>query len=145
MWSFQAKLVASLVAVALGAGTTELAPKEKSEPVFIEGSQYTAVLDQRTHHWRLMPLDGHGIEVSNSDALCAPGPALPEGVWLVTRDAQGRAELLAPSTTKLPRNHPGAVALVACGETSDGGKMVSAPRVLIDWLASNTGAIYVQN
>ena len=38
-----------------------------------------------------------------------------------------------------------ALSLAACGDAGDGSPHVTAPQGLIDWLAYNTGAIYVEN
>lgn len=117
-------------------------PAEPVSNVYIEGGQYTAVLAQHAQAWRLLP--GDGVDLAVSAQGCAAGAPLPEGIWLVTSDAQGRPALSAPSTTALPAGHPEQVALRACGETGD-GPYVSAPQGLIDWLVYNTGAIYVDD
>jgi hypothetical protein len=140
------KLLSGLAALALSAGAAAFVPaQELSESVFIEGGQYTAVLDQSEHSWRLLPGDGIDLAVSASAANCESSATLPEGIWLVTQDADGNPVLTAPSITPLPSGHPEQVALRVCGEAADGQPFVAAPKGLVDWLTYSTGAIYVQN
>ncbi len=136
------RLAAGFVALALCTGAYTFGSHPTDRPVFTDG-QYTATLDQASQHWKLLPIDGQEIEMFSPGRRCASGDAIPEGVWLVTRDGQGRPELLAPSVTHLPAGHVGRVALVACGEDVQGKQSVAAPRILIDLLAERTGAVYV--
>jgi subtilisin family serine protease len=128
-------LAAAAVAVAAVASTT------LPEPVYVAGGSYTAVLDQHAKRWTLLPLDGQDFEIRANGASCAVTETIPSGVWLVGRDAQGRPELVAPSAT-LALAGQERVALHDCGEKGPG---IAAPRPLIDWLASNTGAVYVED
>lgn len=137
-------ILSSLFALSLSTAAAANAPAESLRPVFIEGGQYTAVLSQGQQSWRLLPADGVDLAVS-AVAGCEPGDRLPEGIWLVTRDAQGRPMLSAPSVTALPAGHPEQVALRPCGGADGEGLFVAAPQGLIDWLGYNTGAIYVEN
>jgi hypothetical protein len=137
--------ISGLFALALSAGAVANAPVESLQPVYIEGSQYTAVLNQRTQSWRLLPADGIDLAVSAAESGCNPGGHLPAGLWLVTRDGDGHMVLTAPSATELPAGHPEQVELRACGEAANGEAYVAAPRGLIDWLAYQTGAIYVED
>lgn len=137
-------LLSSLFALALSTAAAANAPADSLRPVFVEGGQYTAVLDQGRQAWRLLPADGVDLAVSAVEA-CEPGSRLPEGIWLLTRDAEGRPTLSAPSVTALPAGHPEQVALRACGDADGEGLFVAAPQGLIDWLGYNTGAIYVEN
>ncbi len=141
------RIVSALLGVAVSLGVAANVPANaSSDPaVYVEGGQYTAVLDQNTQGWRLLPGDGVDLSVSAAASGCDIGARLPEGIWLVTRDAQGRPTLTAPSTTALPAAHPEQVALRACGEAGDDQPHVSAPQGLIDWITYNTGAIYVEN
>jgi hypothetical protein len=136
--------ISGLFALALSAGVGANAPVESLQPVYIEGSQYTAVLKQRTQAWRLVPAAGSDVAVTAASG-CNAGGSLPQGVWLVTQDASGHPVLRAPSTTALPESFPDQVALRACGTAPDGAPFVAAPQALIDWLAYNTGAIYVED
>ena len=68
-------------------------PIEDAGPVFNASSQYTAVYQQAQGQWRILPATGQDLAIATGD--CAAGRAIPKGVWLVTRDDQGRVELLA--------------------------------------------------
>lgn len=133
-----------LTALALSAGVAANFPTPEA-PVFIEGSQYTAVLTQEDQTWRLLASDGVDLAVNAAEPGCLAGRRLPEGIWLVTEDGEGHPMLSAPSVTRLPHGYPEQVALVACGTSSNGQPHVAAPQGLIDWLGYNTGAILVQN
>jgi hypothetical protein len=135
----------AMSSLALSVGAAANVPVESIAPVYIEGGQYSAVLNQRTQAWRLLPADGIDLAVSSNGAGCHAGGHVPEGIWLVTSDATGHPVLTAPSTTALPDGHPGQVALRACGEPANGQPYVAAPQGLIDWLTYNTGAIYVED
>jgi hypothetical protein len=143
MWNLRTFVVMSGLALSMGA--TANVPAEATPSVYIEGGQYTAVLNQRTQAWRLLPGDGLDLAVSAAESGCQPGGHLPEGIWLVTRDTEGHTVLTAPSFTELPTGYPEQVALRACGAPADGRPFVAAPQGLIDWLTYNTGAIYVED
>lgn len=129
----------ALVAFAASVAAT---PRDE-EPVFIAGSQYSALLDQQRSSWRLLPLDGPDVEIRNvDDHACARSTRIARGVWLVTRAADGTLELAAPSTTRLGAGEPERVRLVECGTPAGDGPAISAPKVLIEWLAARTGAVY---
>ena len=72
---------------------------------------------------------------------CRAGPTPPPGLWLLSQDANGRPQLVAPSATPLPAGHPGRIALVGCGDAEAGALVV--PDALADWLKQHSGAIYV--
>ncbi len=133
--------VSLIAAAALAAAGAQAKPRE-SEPVFIAGSQYSAVLSQADQSWRLLPLDGADVELRSASASCATNATLARGVWLVSRDASGRLELIAPSSTELADGAPAHVALVACGDTDARSPAVAAPRVIVDWLSTSAGAVY---
>jgi hypothetical protein len=136
--------LALLGAAALaGAAVPTPKPAVPLDPVFVEGSQYTATLDQGTRNWRLLPLDGQDVVIANPDVWCRADAAVPKGVWLVSRDAQGGIELIAPSVTALPKGHSGRVALLPCGSDEESVNALHAPQMLIDLLATNAGAVYV--
>ena len=141
----KSSLFTGLFALALSAGVAANAPVESLQPVYVEGGQYTAVLNQRTQSWRLLPADGIDLAVNAAETGCNPGGRLPPGLWLVTQDGAGRPTLVAPSHTELPAGHPEQVALRACGEPADGQPYVAAPQGLIEWLSYSTGAIYVED
>ena len=143
MTTFRFRLLAGLMALLASSGAHTFATAGAPEPVFIAGGQYTATLDQRTHHWRLLPMDSQDVDIAPPAQECAQGAAIPRGVWLVTRNARGRPELLAPSVTPLPAGHSDRVQLLACGETGDGSPALAVPAELIDWLAARAGAVYI--
>jgi hypothetical protein len=135
--------VSLLVAALLATPIAQAKPREP-EAVYVAGSQYSAVLSQADRSWRLLPLDGADVELHMAGAPCAASARLARGVWLVSRDAAGRLELVAPSTTALAQDAPARVALVACGDADARTPAVVAPRVLVDWLATSTGAVYAE-
>lgn len=141
----QIKAALSLSALAVSGALAAYSKLPQPEAVFIAGSQYSATLNQRSHEWRLLSPDGAELSIANAGVTCAAQRPLPDGVWLVSRDADGKPELVAPSVTPLPKGHPDHVALVGCGEIATStGRALAAPRVLIDWLANSAGAIYVE-
>jgi hypothetical protein len=115
-------------------------PIEDAGPVFNAGSQYTAVLDQAHGRWQLLPLSGQDLAIDTG--ACANGNVLPKGVWLVTRDADGRVQLVAPSTTALPAGAADTVAVRSCDEA--GADALAVPQPLIDLLAADAGAVLIQ-
>jgi hypothetical protein len=141
-------VAAVLAALALGAAAVPApAPRPVEAPVYVAGSQYSAVLDQETRHWRLMPLDGQDLIVANPDVYCRADAAIPAGLWLVATDPAGGVELRATSLVALPAGYPAQVALRACGDAGNAGDVAAlhAPRAFIELLASNTGAVYVHD
>ena len=141
----KSSLLSGLFALALSAGAAANVPAESLQPVYLEGNQYGAVLEQRTQHWRLTPLDGVDVAVSAAGGGCNPGGHVPAGLWLVTQDGAGRPVLTAPSATALPAGFPEQIALRACGEAADGAPYVAAPAALLEWLGHRTGAILVMD
>ncbi|PKM01652.1 MAG: hypothetical protein CVV17_06830 [Gammaproteobacteria bacterium HGW-Gammaproteobacteria-7] len=134
-------LATTLLILTLAAQGTASA-QQSAEPAFNAGSHYTAVFSQHNGRWRLLPADGQDFEV---DTLTCPASApIPTGIWLLTRDTEGRPELLAPSSTALPAGSPDRIALRPCDAAGDGDAL-AAPQALIDLLAANTGAIYVEH
>jgi hypothetical protein len=129
-------LASSLLALALSSGA---AFAQDAEPVYSAG-QYTAVLHQRSGLWQLQPADGQDLDVRA--LACPTDSTLPNGLWLLVRDDQGRPELIAPSSTPLPAGSPDRVALRPCDEDGTG---LAAPQALIDLLAANAGAVYVDD
>jgi hypothetical protein len=137
-----AALLGALALTALAMPTTSA--KSLDPPVYIEGGQYTARLDQASRTWRLMPLDGQDLVISNPDIYCRADAPAPVGIWLVAHNEDGAMELRAPSDTALPAGHPGSIAVKACGEPALAGTQVlHAPRGLIDWLGAHSGAVYI--
>ena len=116
-----------------------------AHPDYQPGGQYTARLDQARQQWQLLPADGNDLQVSASGDCAGDAATVPPGLWLLARDAAGLPQLRAPSTTPLPAGHPGEVALVACGQATSAGAELAAPPLLIDWLASHSGAVWVDD
>ena len=138
------KAALSLSALAVSAAVAAYVESPKPEPVFIAGSQYGAVLHQRSHQWQLLSADGNDLNVSNAGASCVAQAPLPNGVWLVSYDSRHRPVLLAPSVTPLPKGHSGQVRLVECGDKSADERSLAVPRAMINWLTQSTGAVYVE-
>jgi len=143
MRTFTSKTLLAIALFGLSAGSLTAAPFEAADPVFIESSQYTAILNQRTQNWRFAPLDGQDVVVQSANPGCATGASVPNGVWLVARDAAGNPQLVAPSTTALPVGYPESVPLVSCEKGHGAGPYVAAPQALIDWLSTRTGAVLI--
>lgn len=127
-----------VLAAALGAAPV-IAQTPAEAPVYIPGSQYSAVLHQSRGVWQLLPAEGANLLVG-SDA-CHSARRVPVGLWLLTRDAQGRPELVAPSATALPRGVADHVPLRRCDAA--GKTDLAVPQPMIDLLVAGTGAVYV--
>lgn len=115
------------------------------EPQYIFDGQYTAALQQRAHHWRLLPLRGEQIDVSVNASNCNAGTTVPSGLWFVTPDSAGKLQLVAPSVTKLPAGFPDSVALRACGEQADTRTTLFVPSKALDWIALNAGTVLIDD
>lgn len=134
------------VALALALPMTATAKIERSlDPVYAAGSQYTVSLSPKADLWRLTPLDGNDVEIRSGSAC--PHSARPsKGLWLVGRDAEGRAELVAVSATLLPPEHSGRIALRRCDDPAlrDGGEPAyGVPAPVLDLLLAESGAVLV--
>jgi hypothetical protein len=106
--------------------------------------QYTAEFDRASQRWRLLTLRGSDTDVS-AVGDCLPGSSPPDGLWLLSRDAQGVPTLFAPSITALPAGHPGRIRLAACGDTDDTGEpQMGVPEALLEWLVERSGAVLVK-
>lgn len=134
--------------VLLAAMFASPAPAAADDPpaddgVFVEGSRYSAVLYPGQGAWRLLQMNGGSLRLQVRDE-CRAGTAPPHGLWLLTRDALGRPQLLAPSATPLPPGHPGRIALVPCGEPlPEQRPALAVPESLLGWLGQHSGVIYV--
>ena len=131
-----ATLTASLSSASAFAGAST-----NAEPLYTASNQYTAVLDQARQHWQIRPAEGAIVDIQASD--CRAGATIPAGLWLLVTEADGRAELVAPSATVLPAGAPDHIALRDCSATGD-GPAIAVPQSVIELLKANTGAIYVQ-
>ena len=137
-------LMAALLtaAVAHGAAPAAAAPAdefEESGPVFTAGSQYTAVYRQGRGEWQILPVTGQDLVVATGE--CTSGTVHPKGVWLVSRDDEGRVQLVAPSTTALPAGAADTIAVRACDDAQADALVL--PQPLIDLLAADTGAVLI--
>lgn len=132
-------LTAALLSSGLAAAPARASLVDPNEPVYVPGGQYTATLDQTQNVWRFLPMNGQDVLIDAG--TCSTGAMAPAGVWLLLRDARGRPELVAPSTTRLPSGSPDRIALRACDQAS--GRELAVPQAVLDLLAASTGAIYV--
>lgn len=106
------------------------------------GTRYAVTYRQQLAKWQVSQGLGRAKVWRAEDPSCATA-ALPNGFWIVTRNADGATELLAPSHTELPAGFPERVALTTCG---DGDlHAVHAPQAVIDLLASDAGLVYVDD
>lgn len=124
------------VALASALASAALPPK----PVYFEGGQYSAALAQGARQWRLQPLAGDDVEVI--DRACINRTHVPNGIWLVSRDADDRLELIAPSSTLLPTGHPQQIALRACGEPGSEAAL-RVPPVVLAWIEANVNSVLI--
>jgi hypothetical protein len=136
-------MTTALLSLALVSPAGFAAAPAADEAIFVEGARYDAVLSLGANVWRLLPAAGGELRLSVADH-CRPGQTPPRGLWLLTHDAQGRPELVAPSATPLPAGHPGHIRLVDCDQPVAANEAALAlPAGLIDWLQQNSGSIYV--
>jgi hypothetical protein len=112
------------------------------DPQYIFDGQYTAALQQRAHHWRLLPLRGEQVEVAEN---CRNSASVPKGLWYVSPDAQGKLQLIAPSVTTLPTGFPERVALRSCGEQSTASATLFVPTQALDWIGANAGTVLIDD
>lgn len=136
----QAALLSTLM---LATHAAAAAAPVADDAIFLEGTRYSAVLSRSQGAWRLMPASGSDIHLRVSPD-CGTGADLPRGLWLMTRDAAGQPQLVAPSATPLPPGHPGHVRLVDCDRPAPGsGPALALPPGLVQWLELRSGSIYV--
>src|SRR4249919_1831999 len=134
-------LLTLVLAAALTPAVAAAQTQDSDAPQYIAGSQYTAELNQTTGHWHLLPANGQDVVIDTG--TCATGAVHPKGLWLLVRDANGRPELLAPSTTPLPAGSPDRIAIRACDQAT--GRELAVPQVVIDLLAADTGAVLLND
>ena len=136
-------LPALMLTSLLAANATHAAAPVADDAVFVEGTRYSAVFSPDQRSWRLLPADGDDIHLTLSPD-CGRGTSLPRGLWLLTRDGEGRPQLVAPSSTALPAGHAGQVRLVGCDQAASAGETALAvPAHLVQWLEHRSGSIYV--
>jgi len=112
------------------------------KPVYFDGGQYSAALSQNARQWRLQPLAGDDVEVL--DRSCMNRSHVPNGVWLVSHDAEGRLQLIAPSTTILPTGYPEQIALRACGDAG-ADTALQAPPIVLAWIENNVNSVLIDD
>jgi len=137
-------LISLFASAAIGAGTLAAATPTY-EPLYIFDGQYTATLKQHSHRWQLQPLRGDEVEVSDHAKDCGSRQPIPNGLWIVSQDAEGKPQLVAPSVTALPAGFPQHVALRACGEKADGDVALYVPAVALNWINANVGSVLIDD
>ena len=110
------------------------------DSALIAETQYSAVFEQARGSWLLYP-PGAGVVMQQGVGNCREDQAIAPGLWLITHDAGGRVELVAPSVTPLPAGHPDRIVLLACDSAESGG--LHLPRALIEVLARDHGVVRV--
>ena len=113
------------------------------EPIYITDGQYTATLQQHSHRWRLQPLRGDEVEVSDHSKACGSSTPVPNGLWYVSQDEHGRPQLVAPSVTALPAGFPQHVALRVCGEKNNDDLALYVPAVALNWISDYVGSVLI--
>ncbi len=131
--------------VALVASSASASQQETAlDPVYMAGSQYTAMLQPQLRSWTLSPQTGADLEI-RSDAPCPHQVVPSKGLWVIGRAADGSIELVAPSATLLPEGHSGRIALRSCESASDtaAGPAYGVPERVLEILATHAGAVLV--
>lgn len=139
------KLLTRLAGALLALGFASAAAGYAAAPTdFRAALDYGALFSPLRNDWQVFQADGRSLRVL-ADADCHNDLVPPEGLWLLTRDAHGAPELLAPSALPLPSGHSGRVTLLACDAPAPAGDgaVLRVPSQLLGWLANNTGAVYV--
>lgn len=134
------KLVFTALAGGFALASTLASSRLPEKPVYFEGGQYSAALAQGARQWRLQPLAGNDVEVT--DRACINRTHVPDGVWLVSRDAAGKLQLLAPSSTLLPAGYPEQIELRACGDPGS-GLALQVPPVVLAWIENNVNSVLI--
>jgi len=137
--------LSALIASAMFATAAAAASHPNYDPIYITDGQYDAALKQGEHRWRLLPLFDDEVDVTDHSKDCGSHEPIPNGLWYVTQDGNGRPLLLAPSVTALPAGFPEQVALRACGESTDAGPALFVPAVALDWINAHAGAILIDD
>ena len=138
MLKFAFIALAGGAALASAVASTRLPQK----PVYFDGGQYSAALSQNARQWHLQPLAGDDVEVI--DRTCINRTHVPVGVWFVSRDGNGRLQLLAPSSTILPAGYPQQIALRACGDAGTDTSL-QVPPVVLAWLEANVNSVLIDD
>jgi hypothetical protein len=137
-------LLSFIVCAAIGSHSA-VATSAQAQAVYFDGGQYTAALEQHTHHWRLLPMQGDDVDVSDGASACANRLHVPHGVWMVTRNTAGQPQLLAPSATLLPGGFPQQLELRACSDDVDDANVLRVPDVVLDWIKNNVSSVMIND
>lgn len=137
-------LTTSLLLLAAPAIHAQASTPVASSDALVTPGQYSAVLHVQQGSWQVLDPSGASLQVEATG--CPGNPLLPQGLWLLTRDAAGAPELIAPSATRLPAGHAGRIALRACGSAQSGrdaAASLQVPEALIATLEQNASAILI--
>ncbi len=87
------------------------------------------------------------MDVIDHTAACKNAVHIPHGVWMVTSNNAGQAQLLAPSATALPAGFPQQLELRACSDpgNADGSATLLVPAVVLDWIRSNVSSVMIDD
>lgn len=138
-------LISTLIAVGAAASGPAANANATYEPIYITDGQFTATLEQHSHRWLLQPLRGDQVEIVDHASDCGSRNPVPNGLWFVTRDADGRPELVAPSATRLPDGYPSRVLLAACGDATVADAVLYVPQVALNWLNERVGSVLIDD
>ena len=136
-------LSALLVTLALGAGAAGATPTY--EAIYITDGQFTATLEQHSHRWRLQPLRGDEVDVTDHSKTCGSPAPIPHGLWYVSQDDRGQPQLVAPSVTALPAGFPQHVTLRACGDKTGDDVALFVPAVALTWINDHVGTVLIDD
>lgn len=128
-----------------GSAAGSAAPATFDDPVFITDGQFTATLEQRSHRWRLQPLRGDEVDITDHSQSCGSRAPIPHGLWYVSQDDRGQPQLVAPSVTPLPSGFPTRVALRACGDKADETVALFVPAVALAWINDFVGSVLIDD
>src|SRR3569832_1829290 len=132
-----------LLSAFTGAGTFCTAQAATDEPVYITDGQFTATLDQRAHRWRLQPLRGDEVDITDRSNACGSRETNPHGLWYVSQDDRGRPQLVAPAVTPLPSGFPQHVPLRACGDAAEESSVLFVPAVALTCINDHVGSVLI--
>ena len=141
---FKRSLASLIACVALGSGSVA-AGGSIDDPAYILDGQYTATLEQSAHRWRLLPLRGDEVDITDRSKDCGSRVPIPNGLWMITQDDNGRPLLVAPSVTALPGGFPQTLALRACGDPAEENVALFVPAVVLDWINTNVGTVLIDD
>jgi hypothetical protein len=138
-------MLSALIAVGATAGSVAANATVSYEPIYVTDGQFTATLEQHSHRWLLQPLRGDEVEIVDHASDCGSRKPVPHGLWYVSRDAQGRPQLVAPSATELPDGYPSRVLLAACGDDAVADAVLRVPPVALHWINDFVGSVLIDD